>query len=406
MHLTKPILRLLLAGAVSITALVAAPVAHAAAPGTKTLTVTLVDSVFQNPDASRWGRVTSSPAGIDCPGDCQEDFPHGSTVTFTLTPTPGYALGYWDLSRIGGGVQDCGENLVCTLQIGQGDAAQLTVSLRPQATLAVTPEGAGALTISPPEARRPALPPCTETFGEECSGRYPTGTRVTVTAIPDPTVPEARFVRWSDYRCPATRRSCTLTMDGEQYLTAIFEPVYLRVSGGNFGPVSISPPGVVCTFASDALTGLPAACRFPYRLNALATITRDPALAQDPPFTWTGACFGVEITCRVRMRKDQHVGAGVPPLAFTGPGQTMRFGYAGPKGGKITVSAAGQPRTCRRTCTLGGFSRDSKIRIKASGSEKVKFVRWSDVKVKKASRAIYVGDPTAVQATFKRKKRR
>ncbi len=405
MHLTKPILRLLLAGAVSIAALVAAPVAHAAAPGTKKLTVTLVDGVYQNPDASRWGRVTSSPAGIDCPGDCQEDFPQGSTVTFTLTPTPGYALGYWDLSRIGGGVQDCGENLVCTLQIGQGDAAQLRVSLSPQATLNVTPEGAGAVTISPPEAGRPA-PPCTKDFGEGCSQRYPKGTRVTVRATPDPTVPEARFVRWSDYRCPTTGRSCTLTMDGEQYLTAIFAPVYLTVSGGSFGPVSISPPGVVCTFASDALTGAPAPCRFPYPLDALVTITRDPAAAPDPPHTWTGACGGVEITCRVRMRRDQSVGAGLPPLAAApGPGQTMRFGYAGPKGGKITVSEGGRRRTCRRTCTLGGFSRDSRIRVSASGSKKVKFVKWSDVKAKKSSRAIYVGDPTAVQATFKKKRR-
>lgn len=403
MPLTKPILRLLLAGAVAIAALIAAPAAHAAAPGTKTVTVTLFDSAG-NPDAASWGRVTSSPAGIDCPGDCQEDFPQGSSATLTLTPTRGYALGYWDLSELGG-LQDCGGNLVCALQIGQGDAAEVRVSLRPQAALYVTPEGAGGLTISPPEARRPTLPPCTQKLGEECSGRYPKGTRVTVTAIPDPTVAGSRFVRWSDYRCPTSGRSCTLTMDGEQYLTAIFEPVYLTVSGGNFGPVSVSPPGVVCTFASDQLTGQQAPCRFPYRLNALATITRDPALAQDPPYTWTGACGGLEIACRVRMRKNQFVGAGQPQLGATGPGQTMRFGYAGPKGGKITVSARGRQRTCRKTCTLGGFSRDSKIRVKASGSKKVKFVKWSDVKVKKASRAIYVGDPTAVRASFKRKRR-
>jgi hypothetical protein len=105
------------------------------------------------------------------------------------------------------------------------------------------------------------------------------------------------------------------------------------------------------------------------------------------------------------MRKDQTVVAGAPPQGGgPGTGQSMRFGYAGSKGGKITVTGAGSVRTCRKTCVLGGFQPDSRIQIRASGSKTVTFSKWSDIKVKQALRSIYVGDPTAVQATFKRKK--
>jgi hypothetical protein len=41
------------------------------------------------------GRVVSTPAGIDCPGDCSEDFPSGSTVDLAATPGAGQAFLSW-----------------------------------------------------------------------------------------------------------------------------------------------------------------------------------------------------------------------------------------------------------------------------------------------------------------------
>ena len=399
MPLTKPILRLLLAIAVGISAFVAAPVAHAAAPGAKTVTVTLFDSVFENPDAPSWGRVTSSPAGIDCPGDCQEDFPHGSTVTLTLTPTRGHVFDGWQVSGNDRG-SACGAARACRLTIGEGDAAAVVATLRPQATLIASAVGAGTLAVAPGEIGLPAEP-----CGTSCSPRYAKGKRVTVTAVPDAAVAGARFVRWSDYRCPPNRRSCTLTMDGTQYLNVVFAPVFLTILRGGFGPVSVSPPGVVCAFEPDA-TGRPTPCRIPFELDAMTTITRDPAVATEPSERWVGACSGAATTCAVRMRTDQAVIAGAPPIgAAPGAGQSMRFGYKGTPGGKIIVTGNGKTRTCTKTCTLGGFQRDSRIRIRAKGAGNARFKAWSDIKGSKASRSIYVGDPTAVQATFKKKRR-
>jgi hypothetical protein len=46
------------------------------------------------------GRVTSNPAGIDCPGDCTELFPEGYSVTLTEVPGPGSTFAGWNGSNV------------------------------------------------------------------------------------------------------------------------------------------------------------------------------------------------------------------------------------------------------------------------------------------------------------------
>ena len=59
-------------------------------------------------DPAGGGTVTSNPAGIDCPGDCTEDYNDGTAVALTANPAADYAFDHW--------TGDCaGSNPVCDL---------------------------------------------------------------------------------------------------------------------------------------------------------------------------------------------------------------------------------------------------------------------------------------------------
>jgi hypothetical protein len=66
------------------------------------------------------GRVTSSPAGIDCPGTCSHQFPAPTQVTLTATPAPGFRFGGWNA--------DCsGTASTCTLTMDGPDKTAIAV---------------------------------------------------------------------------------------------------------------------------------------------------------------------------------------------------------------------------------------------------------------------------------------
>lgn len=400
-----------------------APGAGAAAPGTKTVTVAILDDNVNdpNPAAATWGRVTSRPAGIDCPGDCAESFPAGSTVALTLARKPGFVL--TEFGVFGNAAQPRCAASSCTLALdGEPGPAQVAVELRPEAQLLAVPEGAGTLRFSPVEAGRPAVecridPPLFGDLPAACSPRYRSGTRVAVTAVPDAAVPGARFVRWSDYRC-AKRRTCTLTIRGKVYLNAIFSPVTLTVAGGDqgggsFGPVVATPPGGtngLCTFLPDASGDFPA-CRFRYPLNTRVTLRRDPAQATNPTDEWTGSCTGRGVTCALTMRENGYVRAGTERTVDIPERTRQAFTlvYEGPRGGVIRLRstsavASGTSFSCRsRTCARAGFRRGDTARITVSGSRRVRFVRWADPVPRRPNRQVTVGTLTRVKAIFRRR---
>ncbi len=56
------------------------------------------------------GKVTSSPSGISCPGDCSESFAENTRVTLTAVPSSGYRFSTW-----GGDCSSCKANSNCSV---------------------------------------------------------------------------------------------------------------------------------------------------------------------------------------------------------------------------------------------------------------------------------------------------
>ena len=220
----------------SAVALIALPAAARAAT-----TVTI--------QADPGGRVTSQPAGIDCPGACVATFARGATLT--AQPAQGYAFGAPNDNGAPGnkdGWLNFGGD-TCTHPSGQPEVCSvpgdeptfLTAHFRPAAQLDVVPSGRGSVTatIPAPGAGEQASQTCNGDAqgGVSCEYTYLPGREVTLVASPDTNEGPSSFVRWSDERCPAGP-VCTLTMDAaRQSIVALFTPqrVSVRVRGDRAG---------------------------------------------------------------------------------------------------------------------------------------------------------------------------
>lgn len=62
------------------------------------------------------GRITSTPVGIDCPGDCDEAFPTGTMVTLLAAPNAGSGFAAWQGACAGSGAS-------CQLTVNAGTMA-------------------------------------------------------------------------------------------------------------------------------------------------------------------------------------------------------------------------------------------------------------------------------------------
>jgi len=225
------------------------------------------------------GRVTSSPAGINCGASCQALFPTGSQVVLTATADQFFAFSGW-----GGSCTGTGACVVRMLQPSRSVTASFVRVAWP-VTLAATGTGGGVITSAP------AGTAC----GTNCVSFAP-GTSVTFTATADPT---SNFVGWTVPGCSGL--TCTVTVNGALTVGARFDKKLLSLTvtrtGTGTGTVTSSPAGISCG----------AACTASFPMGSTVTLT--PTAAAGSFFSgWTGACSGTG-ACTVTMSAALTVGA-------------------------------------------------------------------------------------------------
>ncbi len=150
------------------------------------------------------GTLSSSPAGIDCGADCQEDYDYGATVTLTATAQADSLFSGWSGA--------CSGSSSCTLEMTQPRLVTATFTLKTY-TLTVSKAGPGSGTVS----SNPAGIDC----GADCGETFTIGATVTLTATADA---GSLFAGW-DGACSGSG-PCVVSMDQDQPVTAIFHRLY------------------------------------------------------------------------------------------------------------------------------------------------------------------------------------
>jgi phospholipase C len=148
--------------------------------------------------ASGTGTVTSSPAGINCPGNCASNFDSGTKVTLTATPAANYSFAGW--TGACSGAAGCSVDMNGAKTVG----ATFSASSYP---LTVTATGSGTITSSPAGITCPGT----------CSAQFATNTNVTLTETP---AADYVFGGWSG-ACIGTA-GCTVAMTAAESVTGTF----------------------------------------------------------------------------------------------------------------------------------------------------------------------------------------
>jgi Divergent InlB B-repeat domain len=146
------------------------------------------------------GRVTSTPAGIDCGGTCSHEFDVGQPATLSAIADAGYRLSAW------GG--DCSGSGPCALTMSVDHSVSATFT--PERTVSVTISGDGTVTSSP------AGIDCTT---GTCSALFPADAGQVVLTASD-----GRFLRWGG-DCTGTETTCTLSLDTDRHANASFDSI-------------------------------------------------------------------------------------------------------------------------------------------------------------------------------------
>jgi len=147
------------------------------------------------------GTVTSSPAGITCPGTCTNIFKIASKVTLTATAGTGSTFAGWSGACTGTGT--------CTVTMNGGQAVTATFNNNTTFALTVALAGTGSGSVS----SSPSGISCPGT----CAANFSSGASVTLSAK---AASGSSFAGWSG-ACSGTG-SCTVTMSAARSVTATF----------------------------------------------------------------------------------------------------------------------------------------------------------------------------------------
>jgi len=279
------------------------------------------------------GTITSSPPGIDCGSDCQEQYDTVTTVTLTATPNPDSNFTGWS----GGGCSGVG---TCTVTMSEHVTVTASFEIKTYG-LDVVKAGSGSGTVTSGDG----LISC----GSDCSEIYAHGTSVTLTATPNT---GSVFAGWSGGGCTGTG-PCTVVMDGPKTITATFSHFLISPNEGTLGTeVTITGAGFGASKGKVLIGGLALKISewTDTRIQGAISKVPTPGVASDvvvqpkvpkgaPPITEPGGftARGPDITS---VEPESGVSGSTSPITIHGK-------FFSKKKGKVTLERAGTVKNCK-----------------------------------------------------------
>ncbi|WP_158508932.1 InlB B-repeat-containing protein [Gemmatirosa kalamazoonensis] len=311
---------------------------------------------------------------------CTISVPAGDDVALTATPAAGSDFIAWN------GCTATGPT--CT--IAPLADAVVTASFAPT-PLGVTIRAALGTTGAGTVTSRPAGIVCgIGIAGSSCSGSFPSGTTVVLTATPSA---GSTFGGWGGACAGTTGQNCTVTLTAGTSVSVQFTlptvPTFaLSVSTGGTGDGTVtSPVGISC----------PGTCST--TLGAGTVVTLTAAASQGSTFGgWGGACSGTAPTCAVTMDAVKSVTASFSRIVTTFP---LGVTIAGT--GTGAVSSSPGSIDCPGSCT-SSYAPGTVVTLTAlPGGQNVTFGGWDGACVGSGTSptcTITMDGPKSVTALF------
>jgi len=172
--------------------------------GAKSVTATFALQTFAlttNTSGTGSGTITSSPAGINCGGDCSESYASGAAVTLTATAAAGSTFTGWSGA--------CTGTAACTVTMNANKSCTANFA-QTNAMLTVTKVGSGSVSSKPSGIN----------CGSTCSYSFSMGWTVTLQATPSAGF---TFAGWSGAGCQGTATAvCKMFISSNTAVTATF----------------------------------------------------------------------------------------------------------------------------------------------------------------------------------------
>jgi hypothetical protein len=309
------------------------------------------------------GAVTSTPAGISCPGTCTLSVVEGTSVTLSAAPMGASTFLGWS----GGGCSGAG---TCSFTANADTTINASFGLDFSVVVTKTGTGTGTVTSSPGGIN----------CGADCSETYAVNTMVTLTPAP---ATDSTFVRWTGGGCSGNG-ACTVAVSAAVMVTATFDlkqyPLSAVLTGNGTGTVTSTPGGISC--GSD--------CSEAYTHGTVVTLTASPGAGS--MFTsWSGACSGSG-TCMVTMTGMASVAA-----TFSLTPYAVSVTKAGNGAGTVTSDLNGI--NCGADCSEP-YLYNTTVVLTAAPTTGSVFAGWGGACSGMGTCSVTVTAMTAVTATF------